>query len=32
MNIGRVEIMNVYITIANGGGDDDPPLITVRGQ
>ena len=32
MNIGRVETMNVYITIANGGVDDGPPLITVRGQ
>ena len=32
MNIGRVEIMNVYITIVNGGEDDAPPLITVQGQ
>lgn len=32
MNIGRVETMNVYITIADGGVDDGPPLITVRGQ
>ena len=33
MHIGRVETMNVYITMANGGGGDDaPPLITVQGQ
>ena len=31
LNIGRVETMNVYITIVNGG-EDDPPLITVQGQ
>lgn len=32
MNIGRVETMNVYITVGNGSVDDGPPLITVRGQ
>ena len=32
MNIGRVETMNVYITVVNGGEDDDPPLITVQGR
>ena len=32
MNIGRVETMNVYITIGNGSVDEDPPLITVWGQ
>ena len=31
MNIGRVETMNVYITVENGG-EDAPPLITVQGQ
>ena len=31
---GGVGTVNIYltITIANGGGDDVPPLITVRGQ
>lgn len=32
LSIGRVETMNVYITIVSGGEDDDPPLITVQGQ
>lgn len=32
MNIGRVETMNVYITIGNGSVDDGPPLITVQSQ
>ena len=32
MPIGRVETMNVYITIANGDDDDAPPLITVQGR
>ena len=34
IHIGRVETMNVYITITivNGGDDDAPPLITVQGQ
>ncbi len=32
MNIGRVETMNVYITVENGDVDDTPPLITVQGQ
>ena len=32
MNIGRVETMNVYITVENGDGDDTSPLITVQGQ
>ena len=33
MHIGRVETMNVYITVENGDdGDDTPPLITVQGQ
>ena len=31
LNVGRVETMNVYITVVNGG-EDDPPLITVQGQ
>ena len=31
LNIGRVETMNVHITIANGG-NDDPPVITVQSQ
>ena len=30
--IERVETVNIYITIVNGGEDDDPPLITVQGQ
>ena len=25
----RVETVNIYVTIVNGGADDDPPLITV---
>ena len=32
LNIGPVETVNIYITIANDGDDDDPPLITVQGQ
>ena len=28
----QVGTVNIYITIANGDGDEDPPLITVRGQ
>ena len=34
IHIGRVETMNVYITITivNGGDDAAPPLITVQGQ
>ena len=34
IHIGRVETMNVYITITivNGGDDDASPLITVQGQ
>ena len=32
MHIGRVETMNVYITVENGDVDDRPPLITVQGQ
>ena len=32
MNIGRVETMNVHITVVNGDDDDTPPLITVQGQ
>ena len=32
MHIGRVETMNVYITIVNGDDDDAPPLITVQGR
>ena len=32
LSIGRVETMNVSITIANDGDVDDPPLITVQGQ
>ena len=32
MHIGRVETMNVYITIVNGDDDDAPPFITVQGR
>ena len=32
LNVGPVETVNIYITIANGGDDDGPPLITVQGQ
>ncbi len=32
LNIGRVETMNVYITIVNGDDDAAPPLINVQGQ
>ena len=32
MHIGRVETMNVYITVENGDDDDTPPLITVQDQ
>ena len=32
MHIGRVETMNVVITVENGDDDDAPPLITVQGQ
>ena len=32
MSIGRVETMNVYITVGNGDDDDAPSLITVQGQ
>ena len=28
----RVETVNIYITVVNGGVDDDPPLITVPGR
>lgn len=28
----RVDTVNIYVTVANGGADDDPPLITVQGQ
>ena len=28
----RVETVNIYITVVNGGMGDDPPLITVQGQ
>ena len=28
----RVETVNIYVTIVNGGDGDDPPLITVQGQ
>lgn len=30
--IERVETVNIYVTVASGGADDDPPLITVQGQ
>ena len=30
MHIGRVETMNVHITVVNGDDDDTPPLITVQ--
>ena len=29
---GGVGTVNVYITVVNGGEDDDPPLITVEGR
>ena len=33
LDVGRVETMNVYITVVNSDDDDDaPPLITVQGQ
>ena len=28
----RVETVNIYVTVVNGGVDDDPPLITVQGR
>ena len=28
----RVEIVNIYVTVVNGGVGDDPSLITVQGQ
>lgn len=32
LNIGRVETMNVYITIVYGDDDAAPPVVTVQGQ
>ena len=32
LNIGRVETMNVHITIVNGDDDAEPPVVTVQGQ
>ena len=28
----REETVNIYVTVVNGGGEDDPPLITVQSQ
>ena len=28
----RVDTVNIYVTVVNGGVGDDPPLITVQGQ
>ena len=30
--VQRVEVMNIYITVVNGGNCDEPPVITVQGQ
>ena len=28
----RVDTVNIYVTVVNGGVGDDPSLITVQGQ
>ena len=32
LTFGRVDNVNIYVTVINGGVGDDPPLITVQGQ
>ena len=32
LTFGRVDNVNIYVTVINGGGGGDPPLITVQGQ
>ena len=32
LTIQRVDTVNIYVTVVNGGVGDDPSLITVQGQ